>query len=639
MKRIYYILSATILAIIASGCEKYLDKSPDLGLDEKTVYASYESIRGFLDECYPLLDRWQLWRGMGITRNANPMSNTDELASSMVTNNWIHNNFNQGNWYTTTRQANWEVGYTMGGNDTVIDKSYKALRIANRVINNIDQVKKITDEQKDEILGQAHFYRAWYYYQLITRYGGMPILDRVFEAGEDNVPRKTYRESHEWMMQDIEEAVRLLPTCWDDANYGRPDKAAAMGFRAQALLYAASPLFQNGLDATVKMPYDKELCLDAAKAAQECLDLIENNETGRHFTQGTMDDYAGIFILPTTTFYHEEYLWYDRRKFTSDEQANTIRNNWQWVDWDKNTGIDAQSFSCPSTEIVKLYERKGDDGIYYPITDPRSGYVGVDAEGKNGPWSDFANRDPRMYSNILLPGQRWGSKDGVPYYITSWEGGTAYQRVKTGTETSKKQFTGFLCHKYFWREATHFYSTAHDNTGYDMYRIKNFYIRVTEMYLDYAEAVFEATGSATEVPSGLKMSAADALNIVRARVGVTPIASDYLAADKFRETYRREREVELMFERHRWEDLRRWMAFDEVFADQYPITNTIWTCEQGANADGSKFNDGQDLTFTYREEKNTVEMRVFAKSNKYYLYPFPGTEIGSLSALKQNPGW
>lgn len=639
MKRFQIILGFILASLLSASCEKYLDKSPDLGLDESTIYANYESIRGFLDECYPLLVRWNMQYTGGLNRCANPMACTDELASSLTDNNYIVNNFNQGNWYTVTRQGNWEVGFTAGGNTTIINKSYRGIRIANRVLANIDKVGVITPEQKEEILGQAHFYRAWYYYQLITRYGGMPLLDKVYEAGEDDIPRRTYRESHEWMMQDIDAAVEMLPTLWDDSNYGRPDKAAALGFRAQALLYAASPLFQNGLDETVDKGYDKELCIEAAKAAQDCIEFIKNNETGRRFTQGTMEDYSGIFILPTTTFMHEEYLWWDRRKMTDDEQANTIRVFWQWIEWDKNTGQDAQCFASPNSEIVKLYERKGEDGNYYPITDPRSGYVGVDADGKNGPWSDFQNRDPRMYNNILLPGQRWGNKDGVPYYVTSWENGSGWKKVKEGNLSSKRQFTGFICHKYFWPEATHFYTSAHDNTGYNMYLVKSFYIRVTEMYLDYAEALFEGTGDAKTIPAGFTMSAADALNIVRARVGVTPIVDDYLTPDKFRETYRREREVEMMFENHRWEDLRRWMAFDEVFSDPFPVVNTIWTCQQGDNASGAAFNDGKDLTFTYREEKNTVENRIYATSNKYYLYPFPGAEIGSLYNLKQNPGW
>ena len=79
------------------------------------------------------------------------------------------------------------------------------------------------------------------------------------------------------------------------------------------------------------------------------------------------------------------------------------------------------------------------------------------------------------------------------------------------------------------------------------------------MYLDYAEALFEATGDANSKPAGYTMTPAEAINIVRARVGVTPVVADYTTANTFRDTYRREREVELMFENHRLQDIRRWM--------------------------------------------------------------------------------
>lgn len=628
MKNKYIIIVLILSALVSAGCESFLDKSPDLGLEESDIYKNYESIRGYLDKCYPMLERWNMASSQQKSRNMNPMAVTDELASSINTENFVVNTFNTGNWYSATRNSNWEIGVN---DDSIIRRSYKAIRITNRVIANIDRVADITGEERNLILGQAYFYRSWFYYQLITRYGGMPVLDRVFDAGEDDIPRETYRGSHDWMMEDIEKAVAMLPDMWDDQNYSRPDKAAAMGFKAQALLYAASPLMQNDLNSIVEKPYDKELCLEAAKAAQACLDFVENHpECGRKFTKGAgsedlMTAYRGIFIIPNNTFSHEEYLWWDRRQQTAEERANTLRRYWIWSDLDSFTGQDAAGLGMPTANIVANYERKGPDGKYYPISDTRSGY-------ENGKWTAMQDRDPRFYNNLLLPGQRWGTTKDGEYYITSWKGGRGYNKFyNTAFLSSQRQFTGWMACKYVWPECTN-NAPAGTTNGFNLYRTKSFYIRVTEMYLDYAEALFEATGDPHIKPDGYKWSAVEAIDIVRARVGVTPVADDYATAGTFRETYRRERTVELMFENHRWEDIRRWMLFDELFSSANPIRNCEWTCEQ-PNPDPAAAN----LTFSFRIMDNTIEVRNY--TTKHYWYPFPGAEVGSLSNLQQNPGW
>lgn len=632
MKRLLkYVLFLFSLSVLGVGCEDFLDKSPNLGLDESDIYKNFKSIQGYLDRCYPLLIQWNNHQTNGQNRNMSPLAVSDELACISSQDNFVVNNFHTGNWYSATRNGNWEVGVN---NNTAIANSYKALRITNRILANIGQVKNITDDERNQILGQAHFYRAWFYYQLINRYGGMPLLDRVFNGGDDDIPRMTYRQSYDWMIGDINEAVRLLPDKWDDQNYSRPDKAAAMGFKAQAQLYAASPLMQNDLNSTVEKPYDKELCLEAAKSAQECLEFIEGHDTGRRFTQGTMDDYRGIFILPTTTFCHEEYLWWDRRAPDKENQANTLRKYWIWADCDTFTGIDAACFTMPTANIVAYYERKGPDGNYYPITDPKSGYV-------EGEWESMQNRDPRFYNNLLLPGTEWGVKTSnnltKPYYITSWVGGSGYNNLRSNNFSKAREFTGWLARKYTWPECSPWQFPSDKNLGYYTQRIKTFYIRVTEMYLDYAEALFEATGDANGKPAGYKWSPAEAINIVRARVGVTPLTANYTTPGTFRESYRRERTVELMFENHRWEDIRRWMAFDEVFPTTTPIKNYVWTCDQGEKANPDNFNKGKDLTFHYTITDNTVETRNY--TTRHYWYPFPGAEVGSLGNLQQNPGW
>lgn len=603
-----------------TSCEGYLDKSPDLGTDESAIFESYESIRGYLDECYKSLDKWH---SIPALTNDQRLAFTDELGSSVAQGSDVVNKICTGNWYSATRGTTWEIG---DGNGTAINDAYAALRIANRVINGLDNVKNITDDEKLLIAGQAHFYRAWYYWQLIKRYGGMPVLDRVFWGGaDDDLPRKTFRESFDWMKEDLRKAVEYLPVSWDDKNYGRPDKAAAMGFRAQAYLYAASPLYQNGLDVTEEHGYDRELCLEAAKYAQECIDLVNTGTTGRRFTRGTMDDYAGIFTLePATSTYHEEYLWWNRNQ-SSSSQIVTIRTWWIWPECDGKSAAAAQAFGMPTANIVEYYERKGEDGNYYPVTDPRSGYV-------EGQWSAMQNRDPRMYNNILLPGDRWALSNNPDYVITSWKGGSGYNKFYSGNLSKVREFSGYLCRKYIWEGADNLIN----NQGFDKKRLLSFYIRVTEMYLDYAEALFEAVGDANTKPAGFNMTAKEALDIVRARVGVTPVVDDYATPETFRETYRRERTVELMFENHRWEDIRRWMLFDDLFGDsQYALYNTEWTCEQGEKPTKQQIQDG--LTFTWEKKLNTVEVRNY--TTRHYFYPFSGTAVSSQDNLKQNPGW
>ena len=691
MKRfIRNILLLAAVAVSGTACEEYLDKSPDMGLDESVIYKNYESIRGYIDRCYPLLTMWNNRGKNGANSDLNPMSITDELAHSINQNNFAANQFNLGNWYFATRGTQWEVGVDNAGTDEgrpTINASYKALRIANRVIGGIDKVQNCTDAQKKEILGQAYFYRAWFYYQLVIRYGGMPKIDRVFAGdGDEKLARMTARESFDWLISDLDQAISMLPDLWDDKNFSRPDKAAAMGVKAQALLYAASPLFQNGLKETKKMPYDKDLCLEAAKAAQDVISYISTTETGRKFVVPTgvstnpgvepidgMDQsvidvhnvansYHRIFVTPTTTFYNPEYLWWDRRNIP--DMGPTVRVYWLPYIFDKesNTGSDAQSFSSPTANIVSLYERKGADGKYYPIFDPDSGYQ-FKAEASSVPdkdkwkydagvWANMQNRDPRFYHNILLPGQRWGKLLGHEYYIDTWKGSATLEGIRTQNFSSVREFSGFLCGKYLWPEASMHYDGANDdNKRLLQYRYRSFYIRVTEMYLDYAEALFEATGDATTIPAGFTMSAVDALNIVRARVGVTPVVDKYTHADKFRDTYRRERAVEMMFENHRWEDIRRWMIFDEIWPTINELYNVVWTCEQDdIQSTNSRenytvirdtYHDGADLTFTYELKLNNVEVRVYNQNGtmKYYLYPFCGAELGSLPKYTQNPGW
>jgi len=164
------------------------------------------------------------------------------------------------------------------------------------------------------------------------------------------------------------------------------------------------------------------------------------------------------------------------------------------------------------------------------------------------------------------------------------------------------------------------------------------YIRYAQVYLDYAEASFEATGNAKAKVEGCSLSAEDALNIVRNRVGVTNVVQDIVNDPvKFRETLRRERTVELMFENHRWWDIRRWMVAHELFSQDFPIKG-VRAIPDHLPANKEHTNpEIATLTYRYELKDVTQEIRVFGMKN--YWYPFTLTDVNSSDKLIQNPGW
>ena len=187
-----------------------------------------------------------------------------------------------------------------------------------------------------------------------------------------------------------------------------------------------------------------------------------------------------------------------------------------------------------------------------------------------------------------------------------------------------------MCKKFIWEDANAF------QTQYRKYWFLHVYIRVAQLYLDLAEASFEATGSATAKVEGCSLSALDALNVIRRRAGITDIVADiYNDADKFREAVRRERAVELMFENNnRWFDLRRWMIAHEVFAGNYPIKGMK---AYPLNPNHAKVPDKSTLKFRYERFDVETEQRRFEMRN--YWYPFAMNDVAAMKNLKQNPGW
>ena len=117
--------------------------------------------------------------------------------------------------------------------------NYKGILFTNLVIENVPNIDFDDEERKKEILAEAHFLRAFYYFDLVNSFGGVPIIDKPLSIGEFNVPRSTKEESYTFIEDDLKIAIADLPSRLNrDANYtGRADKGAALGMMMRVLLY------------------------------------------------------------------------------------------------------------------------------------------------------------------------------------------------------------------------------------------------------------------------------------------------------------------------------------------------------------------------------------------------------------------
>ena len=158
MKKTYKYAVIGVLSLLLAGCEDFLDKREDSGgLTEDAVYSSYESIRGFLDQVYPKLEAYNTFEGADDGKNQRTYVGVMGDEMSATYNKTAFAKFFSGSWLTTDKAAN--VAEVGNGNNTPVGKALPAIRIVNRVIANIDKVP-LTGEQRNEILGQAYFYRV-----------------------------------------------------------------------------------------------------------------------------------------------------------------------------------------------------------------------------------------------------------------------------------------------------------------------------------------------------------------------------------------------------------------------------------------------------------------------------------------------
>lgn len=472
------------------------------------------------------------------------------------------------------------TSYAAIADETPWAGSYAAIRAASIFVSNID-VSPVKEKLPNGYSiryawkAEARFIRALFYFELLKRYGGIPLMgDEVRELGDDvQVPRSSFADCVNYIVSEcdaIKDSLRPNPVAAPELNSHRATRGAALALKARVLLYAASPLFngQNidpGNTLTGYTAYDRERWKLAADAAR---DLIDEN------TFQLLPDFKDIFI----TQHNSEVIFFRQGgNNTSIEETNGP------VGFAKV----ARGRTNPTQELVDAFPT--DQGL--PITDPASGY------NSNDP---YIHRDPRLAMSILYNGARWLNTE-----LQTFEGG---QHRPGGAEPGTK--TGYYMRKFMGRfeNATQYSNTSHDWIIF----------RYTEVLLNFAEAENEYNGPTADVYQVLKD--------LRARAGI--IAGDNgmyglkegMTQEEMRKVIRNERRIELAFEEHRFWDIRRWKIAAQVYGQ--PLHGM------------SILREGPDFSYNPVE----VFRPVFT-APRMYLYPIPYDEVVKNDNMRQNPGW
>jgi hypothetical protein len=581
-----YNLMSFLLLVLLSGCSKnFLNRQPLDQYSEPAVWADLNMMENFLNNIYGTLpgDYGNKRSLLSIYTDESQMNPGSDAGHSAINSGAI----------TASSYGVWADGYWYGMSSLTWDPLYKNIRACNLFLTQSAEGTYDDEERLKRMQGEAHFLRAYLYHKLAFLYGGVPLIDKVYTLNDSTqVPRNTFKETINFIVNDCDQAAALLPLSYESGNgVGRAAKGAALALKARTLLYAASDLYHTTSwagsyshpELVGYVGEDRTALWRAARdAAKAVVDLHVYDLYKKDPAPG--DYIAGNYQYEFTSKLTEEDIFV---KFYSTAYPNLIGQ------FDLSSGYHGWGNTCPLSTFVDAYEMR--DGTPFDWNNPVH---------RANP---YENRDPRLYGSIFFNGARWRQRstdyapiDPVGIINTSyqqqadgsWKPGLD---VQTGNASTR---TGYYMRKFL--DST---KAGPTEQQYCSWR----YIRYAEVLLTYAEASAEI---------GEENDARTYVNMVRKRAGMPDITTTGAALI---ESIRHERKIELMGEGQRFWDIRRWMIAPQVMTGD----------ELGIDI---RYASGQ-TTPTYK----TVTVGKRAWANKCYFLPILISEINKNERLVQNP--
>ncbi len=622
-----YRAAAGLLALATvSACESALDMAPDGYVSIPQIFQDNEQTGAWLNSCYEYIPemgiKFHYW-SRGLVVWSDEAWDSDEGAG-LMSGLLYKGQASADNHPIVNLSANF-------GNGDYWNRYWAAIRKCAVFLSYIDGANVTSQSDKMRWKAEAHVLRAYYYSELLRWYGtGLPIVREAYALDTDfgKVVKPSFYESVQFVIEDCNAALAISQLPWritTAAEAGRMTKAVAEAIRARMILYAASPLYNDGQDH-----WD-----EAYRITKEAVTNLKKNGYALYDKVNYPEFKEATAFLPNdgAALYNEYFT--STMEYTADPaDRETIYQNKAdqgAVFQMDGIGINGdKSGTNPSQELVDCYETV--DGE--PVLDLANPYedemhLTPNYNPKNrtyDPQNPYENRDPRFYASIYYNGSKrhcyWKVTED-PKCIENYpaEPGTRTRIIATYPE---EPFTGLMGAGqggqrtrtgYYERKFLHPYA-APTYPGSAGANFKMF--RLGEAILNFAEAAAEA---------GHEDEAIAAVNEIRSRVGMPGLDAG-LSGDELMLRIRNERRVELAMEGFRYYDVRRWSlpSGDLSETDRY-----LTAARVTRNGDG-----------TYSYARQLVGERM-CYQNKFLWLPIPLNEANLMTTLTgvnwQNPGW
>lgn len=565
------LISYLLLVLVFLGaCNDILDVDPLNAVSDATVWSDQELLELYVNSRYDELPHGYVqWAG-GLRMTALTDESYDIHQGPRLISKYTQGEVNPTNMHL------------FGG---FWIEAYSAIRNQNIFLDRVDTTESAPEINK-QLVAEVRFLRAWFYLELFSRYGAVPLITETIavDQAEQILDRTPVNEIVDFIDSELTEIAIDLPIEQTGSAFGRATRGAAFALKARALLYGASPLF-NASDP-----------IRWQKVADACEALFDLG------VYALSDDYQGLFldVRDPELIFFKQFSGMRGPEINFREGYYTPRGGHNIEEWRLPNGNTGWSQENPLMNLIDEYETLSGS---IPVT----GYTGQPnnlspilnpAASDYDPDNPYANRDPRLGYSIFYDGsmingreiQFWECGDDSRCEDVEgwWNGALLDHTIKKGLDLSWVPGLG-----------------VNSVTPY-------VYMRLSEFYLTYAEAQYHLGNPAVAIQY---------VNAVRSRPGVNmpPIESslgDMSLLDKIKH----ERKIELAFEGNRWYDARRWLDAENDFGEDAVGMEVIRDENTGSR------------TFRYFVQ----QPRSFPSS--HYLFPIPAEEMVKTN-WTQNPGY